>query len=47
MSLFLRLLFGTAKWKTKLILVKKQIVLFFKLAGDTKQEGTAKSVQSD
>lgn len=28
MSFLLSLLFGTAKWKTKLILVKKQTVLF-------------------
>lgn len=39
--------FGTAEWKTKLILVKKQRLCFFKLAGDTKQEGAAKSGELD
>lgn len=39
--------FGTAEWKTKLILVKKQRQCFFKLAGDIKEEGDAKSGELD
>lgn len=41
-------LFGTAEWKTKLILVKKKrLCSWHILAGDTKQEGTAKSRELD